>query len=79
MPRSEAVTADVGFEKAKEQREEEISMLDSIAKTAVTSAMKAFAEFYSPIATRRIYRSSDGRICTAEVAALEYQKRQGPP
>lgn len=37
MPRSEAVTADVGFEKAKEQREEEISMLDSIAKTAVTS------------------------------------------
>lgn len=54
-------------------------MLDSIAKTAVTSATKAFAEFYSPIGTRRIHRSSDLEDCTAEVAALEDQKRQGPP
>jgi hypothetical protein len=40
--------------KANEQREEEIRMLDSIAETAVTSAMKAFAEIYPSNTSRRM-------------------------
>ena len=45
------VTEGARFRKAIEQREEETGMLDSVAETAVMSAMKAFAEFYPPTGT----------------------------
>lgn len=50
LRRTEMVTG-ARFGKASDPREEEIRMLDSIAETAVTSAMKAFADFYPPIGT----------------------------
>lgn len=76
LRRTEMVTEGERFGKANEQREEEmeeIRMLDSIAETAIRSAMKAFAEFYPPTPVH------GWRNCAAKAATLEYEKLQGLP